>query len=752
MNAQRWEKIQELFYRADELPPATRALFLQDVCAGDRELLLEVESLLETAHADPGRVEESVAAVAGHILSSDPAFTLQRVGPYEIVRTLGEGGMGVVYLARRVDEEFQQIVALKIIRPAFSFRDATARFRAERQILANLVHPNIARMLDGGITPGGQPYLVMEYVQGQSISQWRQQRGLRLDEVLELFRSVCAGVQCAHQSLIVHRDIKPANILVDRDGIPKLLDFGVAKLLDSEGVSDSPSTRMMTLEYASPEQILGRPVTTATDVYGLGVLLFELITGRRPYLPASQTALAWQHLICETDPPRPSTLASVDTDVDNIILKAMHRDPERRYATAAELSEDIRRYLEGFPVSALPDSVGYRSRKFMRRHRAGVIIAVLVASLLIGFGVAMAVLARQADTERRRAEQVSKFLVNLFADGNPDRLGKQELTTREMVDRAAREVDKLAGQPEVQSALLDSFGLVYESLGAWDESRALLRRSLEIKRRVYPAESLPIAETAKNLSELCRRQLDFQEAETLCRESIRIRQKLLGARHALVLVSQNTLALILQSTGRKHEAVRIFEDILTERAALRTQNHMETAVLSNLGAIYGELGNLPAAERYLRECIAIRRVKLGATHPRLALALARLGEVLTGGGKLTEAEKALRESLQIRQTLFGPMHREVGRTWILLAETLRKQDRRREAADSLASAKAIGMEEADAGDLLYQQALLASANGNRQQALRLLKECIERRTADFGPSHASVARAREALAGLEPAR
>lgn len=749
MNAEKWGRIQDLFYQADDLPASERARFLDQACQDDAELRREVESLLATAHSDPGRVEESVSAAAGQILAGDPAFSIAAIGHYAITRTLGEGGMGVVYLARRADDAYEQTVAIKVIRPAFSVRDAMARFRAERQILANLVHPNIARLLDGGVTAAGQPYLVMEYVEGQPIDVFCKARVLGLRATLELFRAVCAGVQCAHQNLVVHRDIKPGNILVDGAGTPKLLDFGVAKLLDAPVDANAPATRMMTPEYASPEQILGIPVTTATDVYALGVLLYELISGRRPYLAKTKSAGEWERLVCETDPPRPSSVAAVDADIENIILKAMHKEPARRYATAAELAEDIRRYLTGFPIAARPDSVGYRAGKFVQRHRFGVLTAALAVVCLIGFGIAMGVLARRAETERHRSEQVSSFLVNLFSAANPDRMGKKELTTRDMVDLGVKDVDKLDGEPAVQTSLLDTFGLVYESLGAWDQSRALLTRSIAIKRRIFPAGSLEIADAAKNLAELCRRQLDFAEAESLCVESVRIRTEKLGATHGLTLESQNTLALVYQGTGRLREAEQLFLQVLSHRDTLRTHNHLETAVLSNIGAVYGELGDFASAERYLQECVAIRRERLGPSHPRLALALARLGNVLSDEGKLNEAATALRESLAIREKLFGLQHRDVGRTLLALAEVARKQGDLRPSAEALARVRQMPMDPADLADLLMQEGLLKEAAGDRPGAVKALRECLELRTKLVGLAHPSTARARAALTHAE---
>jgi serine/threonine protein kinase/Tfp pilus assembly protein PilF len=749
MNAEKWGRIQDLFYQADDLPVSERAKFLDEVCQDDPELRREVESLLDTAASDPGRVEESVSAAAGQLLARDLASSLSAIGPYAIIRPLGEGGMGVVYLARRADDAYEQTVAIKVIRPAYSVRDAMARFRAERQILANLAHPNIARLLDGGVTANGQPYLVMEYVEGQPIDVFCKARVLGLRATLELFRAVCAGVQCAHQNLIVHRDIKPGNILVDASGTPKLLDFGVAKLLDAPVDANAPATRMMTPEYASPEQILGRPVTTAADVYGLGVLLYELISGRRPYIAKTKSAGEWERLVCESDPPRPSSVAAVDADIETIILKAMHKESARRYATAAELAEDIRRYLTGFPIAARPDSVGYRASKFIQRHRFGVLTATLAAVCLIGFGVAMGVLARRAETERHRSEQVSSFLVNLFSAANPDRMGKKELTTRDMVDQGVKDVDKLAGQPEVQTSLLDTFGLVYESLGAWDQSRALLTRSIAIKRRIYPAGSLQIADAAKNLAELCRRQFAYAEAESLSLESVRIRVEKLGANHGLTLESQNTLALVYQGTGRLREAEQLFLKVLQQRDTLRTHNHLETAVLSNIGAVYGELGDFASAERYLRECVTIRRERLGPNHPRLALALARLGNVLSDVGKLGEADAALRESLAIREKLFGPQHRDVARALLAIAEVARKQGQFRPAAEALARVRQMPMTSDELADLLMQEGQLQEASGDRARAISTFRECLAIRTKLFGPSHRSVERARAALTHAE---
>lgn len=751
MTAERWDRIQELFYAADELAGDGREAFLRTQCGDDADLQREVRHLLAAASHDPGRVEQCVGAAAGQILAT-VAPDIKRIGHWEVIRPLGEGGMGVVFLARRADETYDQQVAIKIIRPGFALETARARFRSERQILAGLAHPNIARLLDGGVTEAGQPYYVMEYVDGQPIDQWCRTHGIALRQKLELFRAVCAGVQWAHQNLVVHRDIKPANILVCADGTPKLLDFGIAKPLDpaasaSDAMRTRATDRLLTPEYASPEQILGQPATTATDVYGLGVLLYELLAGRRPFELPSPTPLEIQRAICESSPPKPSTASgkSLQGDLNNIVLKAMHREPSRRYASAGEFSEDIRRHLEGFPVLARPDSVGYRAGKFVRRHRKGVIAASLFVALLIGSVIGMAILAGRAAAQRARAEQVSAFLVRLFSVADPGRTRPSELTAREMLDRGAAEIDDLRAEPEVQAKLLETFGLVYENLGAPGRSRDLLRRSLAVKRRLYDADSLEIAANLKQLAELSRQLGEYGEGEKMARESIAIRRKRLGPRDALLAESQNALALILQATGRLKEAEQLFLTVLSQRELLPQREHLETAVLSNLGGLYADLGDLASAERYLIDCVAMRRQQLGPKHPRLALALAKLAQVQESEGKLDQAEAAAHESLAMRRQVFSDRHPDVGRSLVGLASLQRRRGRFPEARESLTEAAQIFRDTTADPDAVsawnFQDALLRESQGDLGGAERSMRQCVDQRRALRGDRNRATGRA-----------
>jgi len=422
MSPERWQQIKEVFQAALDLAPDERTAYVRGACASDPEALREVESLLASEQDSAGFLADSAEQLVPELLEEEAPDALvgRRIGPYRIVREIGAGGMGTVYLAGRVDE-FRQQVALKLMRPGLDSRMVVSRFRHERQILASLDHPHIARLLDGGATEDRRPYFVMEYVEGVPIDQWCERRGLGVRERLALFCKVCSAVEYAHRNLVVHRDIKPGNILVGEDGAPKLLDFGIAKLMGGEtapaavertmAVTEA-GMRLMTPEYASPEQARGLPVTTATDVYSLGVVLYELLTGKMPYDFHTSSAAEREKTICETEPPLPSVAQSdarsarrLAGDLDNITLKALEKDPQRRYPSVEQLSEDIRRHLEGLPVTARPQTLVYRAGKFVRRNRTAVAAAALLVLSLAGGLVATAWQAHVAGIQRARAER-----------------------------------------------------------------------------------------------------------------------------------------------------------------------------------------------------------------------------------------------------------------------------------------------------------------------------------------------------------
>lgn len=470
------------------------------------------------------------------------------IGSYQIERELGHGGMGVVYLASRADAQFQKLVAIKLIRPGAMGDQVLARFRAERQILANLDHPNIARLIDGGVTDEGKPYLVMEYVQGaRPIDSYCDEHRLSIRERLYLFRQVCEAVQYAHRFLVVHRDLKPGNILISADGAVKLMDFGVAKNLLA-GFVTAPAlptlgTQLITPAYASPEQVRGEQIGTTSDVYSLGVVLYELLSGFHPFGSDERPLHELLHAICEAEPERPSAVThrsakkaaagaaasagipeiltarrehrtralrrTLRGDLDWIVLKAMRKDPQRRYASVEQFSEDIRRHLEGFPVVARPDTVRYRFSKFVQRNKAGVAGGAVILVAMWAFGFWIALRAQRSANERDAAVEMSYFLEKLV--GATGGGYSQEVLERD----AAQVLRRLEGKPEMQAEMLETIGEAYEKLGKLDQALPLLERALSIRRATFPAGHWLIAEAESALGGCLAAEGRFTEAEPL---------------------------------------------------------------------------------------------------------------------------------------------------------------------------------------------------------------------------------------------
>ncbi len=533
MTAEEWVKVRGILERALDLAPEGRAAYLESACSGDAALRREVDSLIashEDARTDFLEPDAFARAPAAGAPSSGESLAGKRIGAYQIVEEIGQGGMGSVYRAIRADDQYRKQVAIKLVRGGLGDAFRRHRFKAERQILANLDHPNIARLLDGGALEDGQPYVVMEYIQGQPIDQFCDSRGLPVSARLRLFRTVCSAVAYAHQHLVIHRDLKPANILVTDAGEPKLLDFGIAKILDADAAAGTGNTtvtvlRPMTPEYASPEQVRGEPMTTASDVYSLGVVLYGLLTGQRPYPGTSRAPHEIAQAVCEAQPEKPSTAIYRDEavanlpegsreklrrrlrgDLDNIVLKALRKEPERRYASVEQFSEDIRRHLKGLPVMARPDTFWYRSGKFVNRHKA----AVLAGSLAIAALVAGLVMTLRetyvARAERARAEQrfndVRALANSLLFEVHDaiQNLPGSTAARKLIVDRALRYLDTLAAEAKGNLSLQRELAAAYQKVGdvqggfreanLGDAAGALLsyRKSLGILEAVTAAD------------------------------------------------------------------------------------------------------------------------------------------------------------------------------------------------------------------------------------------------------------------------
>jgi serine/threonine-protein kinase len=790
-----WHRALELFHAALERPPAERAELLDREGAGAPELRREVESLLQAYAEDPGFLEGAAAHLPeGLALPEAESVEARQVGPYRLLRRIGEGGMGAVYLAERADEQFRKQVAVKLVKPGMDSDELLRRFQAERQILASLDHPNIARLLDGGRTEEGRPYLVMEYVAGGvPLDEYCRRRKLSVAERLGLFRTVCAAVQSAHQSLVVHRDLKPSNIQISADGRVKLLDFGIAKLLDPEA-SEAAALRtrtgalLMTPEYASPEQVLGQPITTASDVYSLGVLLYELLSGHLPYRLRSRSFEEVVRSIVEEEPERPSTAARRPTeprgqaeqragapdteaaaqgiaaerlarelrgDLDNIVLMALRKDPRERYASAEALSEDLLRFVEHRPVLARKETVGYVLRKFVRRHRMGVAAAaVAAASLLVGLAgtVWQAELARQerdrARLEAWKAEQVSSLIVGLFESSDPTKqMGTASLPVRTVLERGEKQVlEKLDGQPDVQATMLHVLGRVYHNLGAYDRAQELFESALEKRRALHRGEHAEVAETLHELSRALFRRSKFEEAERTALEALAMRRQLYGEEHQLVAQSLVLLGNALASRDPDSgEPERLYRQALAIQTRQLGEENLETAKTANdLAILLNSRGRYDESEALYRRVLAIVGKLQGKDHLDFAGVADNFAVLLVERGDYDEAAKLRQNVLEVKRKWLGDEHPAVATSLMNLGVLSHFRGDHDGALPYLTKAlelwrKAFGPEHGNVALSLNNLGMVLAAKGDLAESEALLGEALAIRLKLYGENHPVVA-------------
>jgi eukaryotic-like serine/threonine-protein kinase len=742
MDAERRRRVEDLFEVALDHPHAARRGWVARTCGDDADLRREVEALLdahdlaEAAFEPPGR---------------EPSAE-RRIGPYRVLRELGRGGMGVVYLADRDDGQFRRRVAVKLLRAAPDADELHRRFLAERQILASLNHPYIAQLLDGGITDGQMPYLVMEYVDGVPITTFCDRHRLGIRERLRLFQDVCAAVHHAHQNLVVHRDLKPGNVLVTGRGEVKLLDFGIAKLLNPVlGPADAPLTRtefrVMTPEYASPEQVRGEAITTASDVYALGVLLYELLTGRSPHAPDGDSGQVLARRVADHDPQRPSSVVTrgggedgdddtaealatardtsverlrrmVRGDLDAITLMALRQEPGRRYGSAELLSQDVQRFLDRMPVLAHRGSRAYRFGKLVRRHRIAAGAAVLVAASLVGGTAAATWQAAEARREQRlanaaraEAEAVTQFLIGLFEASDPVEARGDAITARELLDRGVARAEALDGEPHVQAGMFQVIGRVYASLGLYDPAQTLLERSAALREAQH------------------------------------------GPRAPEISPALTDLALVLRSRGEFDSAQAVLQRVLEadRRLADRTEA-ARTGTLYELSRTAVSRGDLAAAERWARELVDLRRIVLGPRHPLTVQGLAQLGSVLRERGEYRAAEGVLREAVQARTAAgTGP---EGAADVLLLAELLVIELGEPQEAEGLflqALSMASTSPRPAEGQMVRALGGLARVleqRGDHAAAEQRLREAVDVRRRTYGDDHLEVASGLAHLAGF----
>lgn len=705
MTPERWAEVSRLFEAAAALPPEERQAFLDEACGGDADLGAEVASLLAADERAPAFLEQgAVDLVAGELEPEEPPAAVEgeRLGPYRLVRELARGGMSRVFLAERVGDELHRTVAIKrLSTPGWKREDRLGRFRAEGRVLASLSHPHIAQVFDAGVDSHGDPYLVMEHVDGPSITDWCRQRGAPLERRLELVLDVCSAVEHAHRRLIVHRDLKPSNILVDPEGRVKLLDFGIAKLLDPEqsGLGEEvPPTRAgllpMTPEYAAPEQIRGGPITTATDVYGLGLLLFELLVGRRPFDLRGRTASEVERIVCERDPVRPSTAVEaapeaaggdpvpsgsggagpvLPADLDAIVLRALAKEPERRYGSAQELAEDLRRYLAGLPVLARPSTLRYRAGKLLRRHRkaAAAILAgmLLLGALTVFYTVRLRAERDQARREAQRVAEVTALLRDVFWSADPRHASAGPRTVDELLDRAAVRVRELRTEPLIQAELLHFLALAHFGQGAPSEAEPLFEEALDLRRRHLEPPSLELVKSLNHVGWLRLARRDFPAAEALFEEALEAHRGFPGGETEDLAHSLRGLALATDGRG-DHRAA---EALLRRAVAILREvdgprNLLVADALRDLGIVLRSGQRYEEAREVLEESLALRRA-VGADHPEVALSLHQLALLAEDRRDPAAAAQYLGQALSIRRAAFGEDHpatRELRRTLIEL--------------------------------------------------------------------------------------
>ncbi len=691
----RWTRISAVLDALLDLPPEERDAHLARACGDDDALRNEVARLWKDI--DAVREGESTGArpdlwqggpLGGALgdrvvgVGSDGLEAGEAVGAYRIVREIGRGGMGAVYLAERADGAYEQAVALKLVKRGLETRAVLRRFHHERRVLARLEHPNVARLLDAGVAEDGRPFFVMEHVEGEPITDYCDRRGLGVERRLGLFEQVGRAVRYAHQNLVVHRDLKPSNVLVAEDGegrpVVKLLDFGIAKVLHGEGDEEEITLteaggRVLTPAYAAPEQVAGAPVTTATDVYALGVLLFELLAGRRPEAqPGTTVRRPSTGVATEAAEVRGTTADGLRRrlrgDLDVICRKALREELAERYASVDELLDDVRRHREGLPVTARPASAGYRVRKFVARHRLGVgATAAVLLALVGGLGAALwqaRLAAGERDTARREAataEQVKDYLVDVFAASdpweNPADVQGTEMTARELLARGVAQVEALEEEPAVQAELMEVLALTYRRLGLYDKAEPLLERALAVRRALWGPEHADVAQSQEALAEFRRDEGTFGEAEALHRAALATRRRLLGEDDPATARSLSGLASTLYDGGSYDEAEELFRAALALDRRVLGDAHPEVAAkLNNLALLLHGKGDRAEAEALFREALAVHRQALGDEHPHVAQSLTNVAVPLQMRGAYAEAEALHREALGLRTRLLGADH------------------------------------------------------------------------------------------------
>jgi serine/threonine protein kinase/tetratricopeptide (TPR) repeat protein len=798
----RLTRAESIFQTAADLPLGDRAAFLAEHCGDDPVLRDLVEDLLERHDGGMGSFLKPEVADRIPLDETPGPRTFDCIGPYRLQERIGFGGMGEVWTAEQLSP-VRRTVALKLIKAGMDSRQVLARFEAERQALALMNHPYIAKVFDAGVTGLGHPYFVMEHVPGVPIADYCDQQRLDTKERLKLFERVCEGVQHAHQKAVIHRDIKPSNILVvDVDGkpLPKIIDFGVAKAtsrkLSEKTIHTALGQIIGTPEYMSPEQadLASEDVDTRTDVYALGVVLYELLVGALPFDPDELRKAGFEELLKtlrERDPLRPSTklstlgektteiararqtepprlAAELKGDLDWIVMRALEKDRQRRYGSPRELAQDIRRHLSDRPVLARPPSAVYQCRKFMKRHRVGVGFAAMAVVILVLFAGTMATMvvrvrqeAGRANREATTAQAVSDFLVELFeitdpyGHSDPGLARGASMTVRQLLERSQVKLETaFEDDPLIRARLLATLGVVYRSLGHYEEAEAMLVEALDLRRRALGTEHVDVASTICDLARLLANKGDYRRAEEQYREALEMRRRLLGEEHADIANNLHLLAKLLKTTGDYVGAEALFRESLEMQRQLLGADHPDIAnSLNDLAGLLNAKGNYEGAEPLYRESLEMLRRLLGDAHPDIAAGLNNLAALLKEKGDYQGAESLYRESLEMRRQLLGGDHTAVATILNNLALLLHERGDYGGAEPLYRESLEIYRRLLD-GDHTAVATILNNLGGVRREkgdyegAEPLFREALDMRRRLLGEDHPGVATILNNLAGL----